>query len=123
MNRLREVAPLINSNSVIYIPDDSFELPFEPNIEYLLGTMTNNEDISFVKNTKQEIYLSKMINYIEDEFNSCKVKSGNIKSTKTIKDDIIDNFADAVAYKYCLEYDEENQTYFRIEPLNLSKNA
>ena len=33
-----------------------------------------------------------MINYIEDEFNSCKVKSGNIKSTKTIKDDIIDNF-------------------------------
>jgi len=123
MNRLREVAPLINCNSVIYIPDNSFELPFAPNDEYLLSIMGGNEDMSFKKDTKQEVYLAKMISYIEDEFNSCKVKSGNIKSTKTIKDDIIDNFADAVAYKYCLEYDEETETYFRIEPLNFSKNA
>jgi hypothetical protein len=64
-----------------------------------------------------------MINSIEDEFNSCKMKNNNIRSTKSIKDDIIDNFVDAVSYKYCLEYDPKNETYFRIEPLIFSKNA
>ena len=85
--------------------------------------MSANEDLLFADKSKKEVYLAKMISYIEDEFNSCKIRSGNLKSTKTIKDDIIDNFADAVAYKYCLEYDEDNETYFRIEPLIYQKNA
>lgn len=123
LNRLREVAPLINFNSVVHIPSDDFKLPFEVDDKYLNEIMSANEDLLFADKSKKEVYLAKMITYIEDEFNSCKIRSGNLKSTKTVKDDIIDNFADAVAYKYCLEYDEDNETYFRIEPLIYQKNA
>jgi hypothetical protein len=123
LNRLREVAPLINFNSVVHIPADDFELPFEPNNIYLAQMMENTNNFSNQDISIKQIYLKYMINSIEDEFNSCKMKNHNIRSTKSIKDDIIDNFADAVSYKYCLEYDAQNETYFRIEPLNFSKNA
>lgn len=123
LNRLREVAPLINFNSVVHIPDDNFIIPFEPDENYLNRIMAKNEDFSFKDKSKKQIYLDKMITFIEDEFNSCKVKNSNLKSTKSIKDDIIDNFADAVAYKYCLEYNEAEETYFRVEPLIYQKNA
>lgn len=123
LNRIRDVAPLINFNSVVYIPADDFNIPFDIDKKYLFEIMNKNDNSSFKNNSDKKLYLTKMINYIEDEFNSCKIKNNNIKSTKVIKDDIIDNFVDAVSLKYCLSYDEEKEFYFRIESLFYRQNA
>lgn len=123
LNRIRDIAPLINFDSVVYIPSENFEPPFDIDNNYLLEIMNTSDDFSFKKVSNKNLYIKKIINFIEDEFNSCKIKNNNVRSTKVIKDDIIDNFVDAVSLKYCLSYDEEREFYFRVEQLIHKQNA